>query len=83
VQKWRVQAKPVRVLGVQLEEVRSCARGAVTAAPTSSAARPRLKIFEQSLLEIRAEMPTQNEDWEVETAVQYRAKYDKELELSK
>jgi hypothetical protein len=47
VQKWRVQAKPVRVSGVQLEEMRSCARGAVAAAPTSSAARPRLKIFEQ------------------------------------
>jgi hypothetical protein len=83
VQKWRVQAKPVRVLGVQLEEMRSCARGAVTAAPTSSAARPRLKIFEQSLLEIRTEMPTRNDDWEVETAVQYRVKYGKELRLSK
>jgi hypothetical protein len=82
VQKWRVQAKPVRVLGVQLEEVRSCARGAVTAAPTSSAAHPRLKIFEQSLLEIRSEMLS-NDDWEVETAVQYRVKYGKELRLSK
>jgi hypothetical protein len=48
-----------------------------------SAARPRPKIFEQSLLEIRAEMPTQNDDWEVETAVQYRVKYGKELRLSK
>jgi hypothetical protein len=84
VQKWRLAcASQAGALGVQLEEVHSCARGAVTAAPTSSAARPRLKIFEQSLLEIRTEMLTQNDDWEVETAVQYRVNYGKELRLLK
>lgn len=52
---------------MQLDEVRGSSP--VAAYGTS---RQRLKIDEASLLAIRAEMPTSNDDWEVQRIARYR-----------
>lgn len=59
-----VSARQVRVVGVELEEARS-ARGS----------SQRMKLVESSLAAIHAEMPTLNEQWEVESTVQHRMLY--------
>ena len=48
-----------------------------------SRARERFKITDDSLLAIRAEMPTENEQWKVESVVQYRCQYGTEQWLVK
>ena len=53
-----VSVRRVRVVNVELEETRASARVA--------GARVRLKIEEDSLRTIRAEMPTVNDKWVVE-----------------
>ena len=62
-----VPARRVRVIDVELQDLRSSARAAAT--------RARFKIDDDSLQKIRAEMPTTSDDWEVEAVVQYRVQY--------
>ena len=71
-----VPARRVRVIDVELEETRGSGR-------LGTAQNPRVTIEASSLLRIRAEMPTANEDWEVETVMQYRCQYGVEQWLVK
>ena len=73
--KLGVAAKVVRVINVQLDEVRSSSRNTGMDNTLVSASRQRFKIADESLLEIRAEMPTSSDDWQVEAVSQYRVKY--------
>ena len=70
-----VKARSVRVIDVQLEELRVSGR--------VSQSRKRFKIEDDSMLAIHAEMPTSNDDWEVEAVLQYRMKYGVEQWLVK
>ena len=73
----------MRVIKVELEPVRSSNRQAAAANAHISGARERFKITDDSLLAIRAEMPTENEQWKVEAVVQYRCQYGTEQWLVK
>ena len=66
------------MINIELEEVR--ASGRVAAQP---GARQRFTIEADSLLRIRAEMPTASDDWEVERVLQYRCLYGVEQWLVK
>lgn len=66
-----VPARRVRVTNVVLEPVRSASRLLGTS-------RQKFKIEDSSLQAIRAEMPTINDDWEVDRVVQYRCLYGTE-----
>lgn len=66
-----VAARRVRVVGVQLTNVRSCGRLAA-AADGTVASRRRVQIEYESLLAIRAEMPRQDDEWVVERVAEYR-----------
>ena len=77
-----VAGKAVRVTDVELVEARSF-RGIAPANTLVSASRQRYKISDESLLEIRAEMPTESDDWEVEAVSQYRVRYGVEQWLLK
>jgi len=70
-----VPARRVRVSGVQLAEVRASERLA--------SVHRRYTIEPSSLHRIRAEMPTANDDWCVETVLQYRCQYSTEQWLIK
>ena len=63
------------MIDVQLEELRVSGR--------VSQSRKRFKIEDDSMLAIHAEMPTSNDDWEVEAVLQYRMKYGVEQWLVK
>lgn len=67
-----VAAARVRVVDVVLDELR-----------TGNARRKRFVIDPDSLLRIRAAMPTCDDSWEVEAVVQYRTCYSKEQWLVK
>lgn len=71
-----VPARRVRVVGVELEALRQGTRRA-------DSRTQRFSIAADSLQEIRAEMPTMDDEWEVEAVVQYRAYYRKEQYLIK
>ena len=75
-----VAARSVRVVKVLLEPVRASGRGNLTGHTT---ARPRFTIHKDSLLQIRAEMPSADDSWEVEAVVQFRSYYRKEQWLVK
>eukprot|EP00966_Prymnesium_polylepis_P104247 2414242-Prymnesium_polylepis.1 len=62
-----VPARRVRVINVELKELRSTNRG--------GAARSRFTIADESLGQIRAEMPTASDDWAVDAVLQYRVQY--------
>jgi len=81
--KLGVAAKAVRVINVQLDEVRSSSRNTGMDNTLVSASRQRFKIADESLLEIRAGMPTSSDDLEVEAVSQYRVKYGVEQWLLK
>ena len=70
-----VVAKRVRVLDVVLDELRQGAR--------SAQRRRRFVIAPESLQQIRAEMPTSDDEWEVEAVLQYRTYYRQEQWLIK
>lgn len=70
-----VPARRVRVVDVQLEARRQNGR--------NSQGADRRVITPDSLLEIRAEMPTSDDSWEVERVLQYRSHYRKEQWLIK
>ena len=72
-----VPARRVRVANVELIGVRS-PREATAGLPPQ-----RFKIEEDSLLKIRAEMPTSSDDWEAESIAQYRIQYGVEQWLVK
>ena len=76
-----VPARRVRVVDVQLTDVRSADR--VRQNQTGAAARRRFRIEDISLAAIRAEMPTSNDDWQVERVAQYRVVYGVEQWLVK
>jgi len=71
------------VIDVQLDEVRSSSRNTGLNNTLVSASRQRFNIADESLLEIRAEMPTSSDEWEVEAVSQYRVKYGVEQWLLK
>jgi len=71
------------VIDVQLDEVRSSSRNTGLDNTLVSVSRQRFKIADESLLEIRAEMPTSSDEWEVEAVSQYRVKYGVEQWLLK
>lgn len=73
-----VPARRVRVIDIELREARSSGR-LLAAQPNNG----RFTIEESSLNAIRAEMPTLNEDWEVEKVIQYRSRYGVEEWLIK
>ena len=75
-----VAARSVRVVKVLLEPVRTSSRGNITGHAT---ARARFTIHKDSLLQIRAEMPSADDSWEVEAVVQFRSYYRKEQWLVK
>ena len=75
-----VAARSVRVVKVLLEHVRTSSRGNITGHATD---RARLAIHKKSLLQIRAEMPSADDSWEVEAVVQFRSYYRKEQWLVK
>lgn len=62
-----VPARRIRVIDVELEEVRSSGRNQANANVSTSF--PRVTIEPNSLLCIRAEMPTENDDWKVEQVI--------------
>uniref|UniRef100_A0A7S0LKV4 SAP domain-containing protein n=1 Tax=Coccolithus braarudii TaxID=221442 RepID=A0A7S0LKV4_9EUKA len=70
-----VPARRVRVTGVQLVEVPRSGRLASQTNARPHASVERYTIEPASLLCIRAEMPTTNDDWTVETVLQYRCQY--------
>ena len=79
-----VPARRVRVIDVELEELRSGpVRTAAQAHIHASGPRLRYKIVDDSLYAIRAEMPTSSDNWEVETVVEYRMVYGVEQWLVK
>lgn len=69
-----VPARRVRVIDVELRDARES---------RLSGGRNRFKIEDSSLLQIRAAMPTANDDWEVEHVMQYRCMYGVEQWLVK
>lgn len=71
-----VPARMVRVINITLEAVRATAR-------LQGLSRQKFRIEESSLHAIRAEMPTSNDDWEVESVLQYRCIYNTEQWLVK
>lgn len=71
-----VAARTVRVIDVELVETRSSSR-------VTTEANRRYSIEAGSLRRIHAEMPTTNDDWEVEKVVQYRCQYGVEQWLVK
>ena len=86
-----IPARRIRVANVELKEV---PRAAQTQASSRSkrhatadfpVARPtdKFKLMPEALLEIRAEMPTVDDSWDVEDVVQYRTYYRKEQWLIK
>ena len=70
-----VPARAVRVVDVLLEPVRKSGR--------TAPARPRFTIHKDSLQQIRAEMPSASDEWEVEAVVQWRTYYRKDQWLVK
>ena len=72
-----VPARRVRVPKVELFGVRNIREVA------SNLPAARFKIDEDSLLKIRAEMPTSSDDWEAESVAQYRIQYGVEQWLIK
>jgi hypothetical protein len=58
-------------MGLELEALRQGTRSADSRAQ-------RLTVVALSLQEIRAEMPTMDDEWEVKVVVMYRAYYRKE-----
>jgi len=75
-----VAARSVRVVNVLLEPVRTSSRGNITGHTT---ARARFTIQKDSLHQIRAEMPSADDSWEIEAVVQFRSYYRKEQWLIK
>jgi len=75
-----IAARSVRVVDVQLEALRSMSRHSSNPHAT---VRPRFTISKESLQQIRAEMPSADDSWEVEAIVQYRTYYRKEQWLVK
>ena len=73
----------MRVIDIELEEVRASGRAAAQANANVSASSKRFTIEAASLQRIRAEMPTANDDWEVERLLQYRCLYGVEQWLVK
>ena len=73
----QVAARPVRVIDVQMEQVRSGGHRAAADAnnQVTPPSRQRVRIGDTSLHAIRAEMPTQSDDWEVESVAEYRMQY--------
>ena len=67
-------ARSVRVVKVAMEELRTGPR---------FTGRARFKLNGDSLQEIRAEMPSTEDDWEIEEVAQYRTYYRKEQWLVK
>jgi uncharacterized protein YukE len=63
-------------MGVELEALRQGTRSADSRAQ-------RLAVAADSLQEIRAEMPTMDDEWEVEAVAQYHTYYRKEQYLIK
>ena len=94
-----VPARRVRVVDVELKECRSGAGRAAAANPnlparrrhrrcccgraTDAARRQQFKSSDESVHAIRAEMPTADDDWEVEAVVEYRCVYGTEQWLVK
>ena len=78
-----VPARRVRVVDVELKECRSGAGRAAAANPNLPARRQQFKISDESVHAIRAEMPTADDDWEVEAVVEYRCVYGTEQWLVK
>lgn len=82
-----VAARAIRVVGVDFQEVRSSTRlagqASAAAAVAGSARGGRMQLSDESLLAIRAEMPTSSDDWEVEAVLEYRVRYGTEQWLLK
>jgi hypothetical protein len=76
-----VAAHSVCVVDVQLEALRTTSRRD-TSNPHATA-HSRFTISKESLLEIRAAMPSADDSWVVEAVVQYRSYYRKEQWLVK
>ena len=86
-----IPARRIRVANVELKEVPRVAQTQASSRPKRHAtadfpvARPtdKFKLMPEALLEIRAEMPTVDDSWDVEDVVQYRTYYRKEQWLIK
>jgi len=82
-----VAARAIRVVGVDLQEVRSSTRlaghASSAAAVAGSARGGSMQLSDESLLAIRAEMPTSSDDWEVKAVLEYRVRYGTEQWLLK
>ena len=86
-----IPARRIRVASVELKEVPRVAQTQASSRPRRHAiadlpvARPtdKFKLMPEALLEIRAEMPTVDDSWDVEDVVQYRTYYRKEQWLIK
>ena len=72
-----VPGRRVRVAKVELVGARNIREASSGLAPT------RFKVDEDSLLQIRAEMPSSSDDWEAESVAQYRIQYGVEQWLIK
>ena len=81
-----IPARRIRVASVKLMEVPRVAQTQASSRPRRHmtadlpVARPtdKFKLGPEALLEIRAEMPTVDDSWDVEDVVQYRTYYRKE-----
>jgi len=86
-----IPARRIRVASVKLMEVPRVAQTQASSRPRRHmtadlpVARPtdKFKLGPEALLEIRAEMPTVDDSWDVEDVVQYRTYYRKEQWLIK
>ena len=79
-----VPARRVRVIDITMSEVRSQGQRAVSQANAAlTASRRRLLIEATDLNRIRVEMPTVDDDWQVERVAQYRCVYGMEQWLVK
>jgi len=84
-----IPARRVRVVSVELKEVPRVAQPVPRARRHATADFPvaqpvaKFKLMPEALLEIRAEMPTVDDSWDVEDVVQYRTYYRKEQWLIK
>ena len=65
------------------ERPKRASRAAATANPSLPARRQQFKVSDESVHAIRAEMPTADDDWEVEAVVEYRCVYGTEQWLVK
>jgi len=78
-----IPAPRVRVIDVELKQLLPQRRTAAANVHVSATSRTRFHLDPDSLLKIRAEMPSTDDEWEVEAVRQYRTYYRHEQWLVK